>query len=585
MRLRPSSGQIPQVVNPQPPHNSPGDKAQFWVSNNDTLEAFQVTATLRLASAHTEMWVQDGVSVDQQGLEHAAKAFDDRIYPTMHRYFGTEWTPGVDNNPRVIVLNARFGGATGYYTSSDEFSRLTNPHSNEREMFYMNVDEATPGSEYYEGVLAHEFQHMIHWHMNANETSWVNEGASELASRLCGYGTTSAMGSFSRQPDTQLTTWALSPDEEVAPHYGASYLWLEYFLQRLGPNALARLVAEQATGVEGFDRVLSQTPGSPSFDDLYADWVVANLLDDKSVADGRYAYQSANPRVSVDGTLRDLPAQENGLVHQYGTRYYAITPRAPGSVKIEFAGSAEAPVVPNTPYDGRYEWWSNRGDMSDTSITRAFDLTGLQKATLQYALWYELEDGWDYGYVEVSTDSGATWTLLATQHTTTYDPNGNAFGAGYTGSSGQPAGSKTLLRPSWIQETVDLSPFAGQRVLIRFEVVTDDAVNLPGLCIDGITVPELGFQDGAESDMGWQPDGFVRMDNRLPQKYLVEVIAQGKQTRIERLQLDAQQHGALVVSGLGRELDRVVVAISGLTRYTTETARFNLSVSAAGSTP
>ncbi len=584
-RLRPGSGPIPAVVNPQPPQHSAGDKARFWVSNSDTLEVFQVTATLRLVSRYTEMWVQDGIPVDQKALQSAAKSFDDEIYPVVRRYFGSEWTPGVDNDPQVTILNARFTGAAGYYSSHDEFSRQVNPHSNEREMFYMNADETTPGTKFYSAVLAHEFQHMVHWHMNSNETSWVNEGAAELAARLCGFGVTSSMGAFTNEPDTQLTSWVLAPDEEPYTHYGASYLWLEYFLQRMGPDALNKLVAEPETGIAGFDKVLAATPGAPSFDDLYADWVVANLLDDRALADGHYAYQTVNPHASVALTLRDLPAQQDATVHQYGTRYVAVVPRTPGPVKIEFSGSPLVPVVPNTPYEGSQEWWSNRGDMSDTMLTRAFDLTALKNATLQYALWYELEDGWDYGYLEVSTDGGATWKLLSTEHTSNYNPNGDAFGPGYTGSSGQATGSKTLLTPSWVQEKVDLTPYCGQRVLVRFEVVTDDAVNLPGLCLDNISIPELGFADGAEADMGWQTAGFVRTDNQLPQKYVVQVIEQGGQTRVERLQLDARQHGILVLDGLGRSYDQVVIAVSGLTRYTTEPARYNLAVTPAGKAP
>ena len=581
-RLRAHAGSIPEVVNASPPQRAAGDRAQFFVSNSDTREVFPITATLRLVSQHAEMWVQDGLRVDQTALERAAKDFDERIYPTVHQYFGSEWSPGVDNDVRVTILNARFSGAAGYYSSHDEFSRQVNPYSNEREMFYMNADAATPGTERYSAILAHEFQHMVHWHLDSNEESWVNEGASELAARLCGMGTSGALQSFAQQPDTQLNAWSLSPDEDTLPHYGASYLWMEYFLQRMGPAALKATLEEPENGIAGFEKVLSQRAGAPSFDDLFADWVVANLLNDRSLDQGRYAYQQASPHVAVQTTLRDLPAHEAGTTSQYGTEYVAIIPRTQG-ITIEFEGAPTTAVVPNQPAGGRYEWWSNRGDMSDTRLTRSFDLTGLHKATLQYSLWYELEDGWDYAYVEVSTDGGATWKPLAAPHTSSYDPNGNAFGPGYTGFSGHPAGANTLLTPEWIQETVDLTPYAGQKVQVRFEMVTDDAVNLPGLCLDNISVPELGFADTAETDeAGWQAEGFVRIDNQLPQRFLVQIIEQGKATRIERLPLDDQQHGTISIEGFGRDLDRVVLAISGLSRYTTEPAAYSYTVTPRG---
>ena len=58
-------------------------------------------------------------------------------------------------------------------------------------MFYMNYDAAQPGNDYYDSILAHEFQHMIQWNVDKNEDSWFNEGMSELAAFL---NATVAMG-------------------------------------------------------------------------------------------------------------------------------------------------------------------------------------------------------------------------------------------------------------------------------------------------------------------------------------------------------------------------------------------------------
>ena len=63
-------------------------------------------------------------------------------------------------------------------------------NSNEHEMFYVNLDTMADsiGTPYYEGVLAHEFQHMVQWYVDSNEDTWLNEGLSELATMLTGYG-------------------------------------------------------------------------------------------------------------------------------------------------------------------------------------------------------------------------------------------------------------------------------------------------------------------------------------------------------------------------------------------------------------
>lgn len=577
-RLKSPGEEIPLVVNAEPPNHTVGQQARFWVSNSDTMQVFQITATLRLASQHAEFWIHDGATFDPQSLAEAAAAFDERIYPIVRQSLGHEWNPGVDNNPRVVVLNARFSGAAGYFSSHDEYSRLVNPYSNEREIIYINLDAAPPGSEFYLATLAHEFQHLVHWHLDANEDGWVNEGASELATRLAGCGVAGSLGSFARQPDTQLNAWALDPEENTLPHYGASYLWFEYFWQRLGPDAVRAVMAEQADGIDGFERVLAAIPGAPSFDELFADWVVANLLDDPALLDGRFGHEIANPRPLVQSTQHRLPSRVTDTVAQYATDYVAIVPQE-SPLRIEVWSEPVVSVVPTAPYQGRHLWWSNRGDMSNTTLTRAFDLTGLQEATLQYALWYDLEEGWDYGYVEVSTDGGANWQILSTAHTTDYNPNGNAFGPGYTGPSGRRPGSDSRARPTWIRDTADLTPYAGRPILVRFEVITDDAVNLPGLCLDSIAVPELGFSDDAETDSaGWQAAGFARIDNLLPQKLLVQVVEQGPETRVHRLLLEGGEHGVVTLDRLGAARHKVTMAISGLTRYTTEPARYTFSI-------
>ena len=277
-RFRLSEQPVPAVVNAAQPSFSLGTKLSFWVGETDTQRHFEATALLRYVGEHSYWWIQEGYDVLDEEVEASAKVFEDKIYPTNRAFFGSEWSPGVDNDPRIAVLNARFSGAAGYYSSSDQFSRLVNPYSNEREMIYLSLDSARPGTQQYEAILAHEFQHMVHWHLDSNEDSWVNEGCSELAARLCGYGSSGATYAFGLQSDTQLTGWGLSPDEDTLPHYGASYLWMEYFLQRLGPQALKALVAEPLNGIEGFERVLSQIPGAPAFEELFADWVVANAL-------------------------------------------------------------------------------------------------------------------------------------------------------------------------------------------------------------------------------------------------------------------------------------------------------------------
>jgi hypothetical protein len=238
-----------------------------------------------------------------------------------------------------------------------------------------------------------------------------------------------------------------------------------------------------------------------------------------------------------------------------------------GNVTIDFTGAVQVQVVDNDAHSGHYQWYSMRGDDSNTHLTRAFDLRDVTSATLNYWTWYDIEPDWDYGYVEISTDNGKTWTILQTPYSITSNHSGNAYGPGYTGLSGD--------GPVWLEESLDISAYSGQEVLIRFEYVTDDAVNRPGWTIDDVSIPEIGFEDDIENGPnGWQAEGFVRMDNMLPQHFLMQVLEIGDKVNLRQLSLDAANHGTLTIEGLGTSLDKAVLIVSGLTPVTTEPAHY-----------
>ncbi len=94
--------------------------------------------------------------------------------------------------------------------------------------------------------------------------------------------------------------------------------------------------------------------------------------------------------------------------------------------------------------------------------------------TLRLKTAYTIEPGWDYAYVEVSTD-GVNFTSLPGNITTNDDPNGNNRGNGITGASN-----------GWIDARFDLSAYVGQKIYIRFSYVTDQAVFYEGFYVDDI---------------------------------------------------------------------------------------------------
>ena len=158
-----------------------------------------------------------------------------------------------------------------------------------------------------------------------------------------------------------------------------------------------------------------------------------------------------------------------------------------------------------TAYSGTYMWYSGRGTNLNNTLAGDFTISA-GGATLTFTTWYDVQTHWDYGYVEISTDGGATWTTLEGNITTDDDPNGNNLeGNGITGKSG-----------GWIAATFDLSAFADQDVILRFRYETDGSTTYAGWAIDDIWINEIGFYDDVEAGPGdWNHHGWNVVDGFL----------------------------------------------------------------------
>jgi immune inhibitor A len=147
-------------------------------------------------------------------------------------------------------------------------------------------------------------------------------------------------------------------------------------------------------------------------------------------------------------------------------------------------------------------------------------------------LQYNIENTWDYAYVSVSKDGGATWSNLAG----TYPGIGNGvptqilltstanvttgtkqnLGNGITGSSGG----------AWRLASFNIpADHTGQTIQLRLRYKTDSNTALSGFLADEITFG--GVVDGAENaDIPWTLDGF-KVTNGLesmnaPHYYIAE---------------------------------------------------------------
>ncbi|HKJ26943.1 MAG TPA: hypothetical protein VJ965_04865, partial [Anaerolineales bacterium] len=422
-----------------------GDQQDFWITNTDTNDSISVSAVLQYETDHSYFWIGNGVDYDPDDLEVLAETFETHIYPTNREFFGSEWTPGIDEDPHIYILYVPGVGynTAGYFSSADSVHPLAHEYSNAHELFVFNADNSPLNQEYTFGVLSHEFQHMIHWYRDRNETSWINEGFSELATMLNGFDPGGFDYYFMSTPDYQLNNWPNNPGATTA-NYGASFLFMAYFLDRMGKETTQALVAHPENGLQSIDEVLDEIGATDpqddaplTADDLVLDWALTNYIQDDSVADGRFAYYAYEdpPQASETETVYDCPSGlQPRTVNQFGTDYIRIS--CSGDYTLHFQGGLKSTVVPAFPYSGDFAFWSNKGDESDMTLTQKFDFTGVEgPLTLSYYTWYDIETDYDYIYLLSSTD-GEHWEILQTPSGTDEDPSGNSFGWGYNGLSG-----------------------------------------------------------------------------------------------------------------------------------------------------
>ncbi|WP_112680914.1 immune inhibitor A domain-containing protein [Micromonospora saelicesensis] len=173
-----------------------------------------------------------------------------------------------------------------------------------------------------------------------------------------------------------------------------------------------------------------------------------------------------------------------------------------------------------TPHSGTKMWHSNNDqEWADVKLSRSVDVPAA--ADSKFWMWnnYIIEEDWDYGFVELSTDGGTTWTeqkvydeggTVVTTPDGYPDPNGrmNDFGGKKYGLTGSTDG--------WRHDYVDLSAYAGTTVQVRLRLATDEAFEERNWFVDDFSVTGGGattWSDDVEGGAnGWTATGGTFVD-------------------------------------------------------------------------
>jgi hypothetical protein len=505
-----------------------GATERFNVSNVDSNTVSTITAELMGIGEHAYFWFDlgpDSTRPDEAGIAEAVKTFDD-IYQTLHDQLGLEpdgrQAHIVHASPRALCDEVEACGLAGYFSTQDLLPRAINPQSNERLMFIMNAWQY--GSGNYFDVLAHELRHLLGANYDEGEEDWAVEGGAMLAEDLVGYiNVPQARGSlFLGNPDQQLNSWT---DGFTAPYYGQGYLVSRFIYDRLGEALYHQFITDPAPGLRAIDSVAAANGLALTGEQLWLDWLVSMAIHDDPAAPERYRWGGPELGPLLTAPVNNLPTTFDTTVNQYAADYYELP--SSGTVRIEFAGAPTVSLLRTNAPSGEHFWYAQRANTSNPRLTRPVDLRQVDAATLEYRVYTDIERGYDFAYVSVSTDGGQRWQPLVADGMQGLDPADDPSSVALADRF------YSSRRGEWFAERIDLSPYAGQEVLLRFEMVTDLIQTWGGFAIDDIAIPEIGFFDDAERhdaerrDAGWTAEGFTRATADLPQRWPLQLVTFG----------------------------------------------------------
>jgi hypothetical protein len=405
----------------------------------------------------------------------------------------------------------------------------------------------------YEGVFAHEYQHLLEYYENDAELSWVNEGLSDWIQTVTGYvdprrpvthkgfdshvqcflgylRQTTTFNPIPREesgPENSLTLWGDQGPAETLCDYGAAYTFMEYLHGQFGTNFMTRLHREDAIGLPGLDVVLDQEGTRRNSQDLIHNWAamvaIDGLLDQGRKLQGGRASMYQTPTLNATIDWDNPHAYSTPGAPPNGSDYVRIRNSAGQPLRLKdiaelrFDGSAvhtpdpvEWTVDANPPMQaGNAALFSGAANNRDVSIVKSVTVPAGAGATLTFDAFWNQEFDWDYGFAQISSDGGATYKSVACTDTTTHTdpgalPTAKENVPGFTGFSG-----------AWKPQTCSLADYAGQTVLLRFRSFNDplflgqDPSAPAGFWVDDVAVGGNAVSDGSTLD-GWQTPTQIR---------------------------------------------------------------------------
>ncbi len=242
---------------------------------------------LRATTAHSNIYVASGQFVPQSDVDAIAATFESPIYDNVTDWFHPV-SPPSSVNIKIYDLGDGAGGVGGFFI----------PSPMTRSDLYVDSQDLRYSQTWAFEIVAHEFQHMLHYDLDANEDIWLNEGLADLAVRVSlGPGTSgiqSHIDVYESLPENDLLIW----DEGQPPDYlgtiadyGRAYAFVAYLVDHFGGKDLVRsILSDGRNSLDSIDRQLEAKGYTERTWDVVSMEKGANMVDDPTYG-GRVYHQ------------------------------------------------------------------------------------------------------------------------------------------------------------------------------------------------------------------------------------------------------------------------------------------------------
>ena len=555
-----------------PPLYQVGDRESFFVSLTGPRES--APFELRGMTENVLIWVHESVAYSRNRAQALADRVETEVVQWFRQFLDFQQPPGIDGDPRLTVLMIQRRLAFhGLFDQRSVLPRGLEPTSNERELLvvdFYGFDGTARRENAIIGAIALSYQELLLRIRDAYEEAWLVSGLSTyfdhyFGTQLFSFG---QFDEFLQAPNIRPNAFQLNVLQGPCclAQTGGAGLFLIYAAEQYGDDIIARIHADSDYGWRSIDKVLREYAGVNA-DEVFADWVVANYYRE---GDSRFGYQDLPDELSPSqpgATLRSFPALHGGSLLSYGSEYVAVDARGAAALSLQFTQAAEAGLIDALPYEGDQIFYAATAGGSNSRLSLAIDLTEVDNAALDFKIWHDLNEHTEYAHVAVSADGGESWEILKGNHTTDKDSNDNTVADRYSGRS-----------DGWLDESVSLNDYTGGQILIRFETVSRFIVsNYRGMAIDDLRIDAIDFHDGFESiDDGWIAEGWLRTDNRLPQRAWLQV-AQETESGLELTRSLMTGSGEMAVDLLPG-VEGALIAISPIVSHTGFETDYSLAV-------